>query len=474
MSEIISIFFIVLYVYTILTTISVLLLENRNPSKSLSWMLIILFLPVIGLILYLIFGQDLRKQKIISRKSIHSLDHRDIASFDISKINSDLLDAHQMNLIKLLYRNSEAVGYAYNKIEVFSDGKEAFESIFQAVEQAREHIHLEFYIISDDSITNRLKDLLIKKSHEGVRIRIIYDFIGSFNLSRKFLKTLTKAGIYVRPFFPLRFRISRSRINYRNHRKLLVVDGKVAFTGGMNIADRYVYGNRLGYWRDTFLKIQGSAVHGLQHLFLSDWYFVEKKLITDKKYYPVPAQFDNNLVQIVSSGPDTEWEAIMQGIAKAIMSAKKYIYIQSPYYMPTELIEGCLQLAALSGIDVRIMIPTQSDSSIVIASTSSYLGKVLQAGVRVFYYRKGFLHAKTVVMDDFVSIVGSCNIDYRSFYQNFEANAFVYEEKTALTLKELFLEDILHCEEITLEQWNNRKKTKKLMDSVSRLFSPLL
>jgi cardiolipin synthase len=235
-----------------------------------------------------------------------------------------------------------------------------------------------------------------------------------------------------------------------------------------------VYGNRLGYWRDTFLKIQGSAVHGLQHLFLSDWYFVEKKLITDKKYYPAPMQFDNNLIQIVSSGPDTEWEAIMQGVAKAIMSAKKYIYIQSPYYMPTELIEGCLQLAALSGVDVRIMIPTRSDSPIAIASTSSYLGKVLQAGVRVFYYQKGFLHAKTIVMDDFISIVGSCNIDYRSFYQNFEANAFVYEEKTALTLKELFLQDIQHCEEITLEQWNNRRKSKKLIDSFSRLFSPIL
>lgn len=475
MTSIIAIFIIALYIYTTISTITVLLLENRNPVKSLSWVLVMFFLPVLGMFFYLLLGQDYRKKKIISKKSIRRVTERPVASFDISKLDTTLYDNNQLNLVKMLYKNSEAAGYAYNKIEVLSTGITTFDALFKAIANAKDHIHIEFFIFDDDIIANKLRELLIQKAKEGVRVRMIYDYWGSFNLSRKYLNSLKDAGIYVRPFLPFRWKISRSsKINYRNHRKLVVIDGKIGFTGGLNIADRYIYGNKLGLWRDTFISMEGAAVHGLQLLFMIDWYFVERKLIDGKKYFPDPEKFDQNMVQIVNSGPDTDWEAIMQGIASAIMSATKYVYIHSPYYMPTEVIATCVEMSALSGIDVRLMIPMRSDSRLSDASTCSYLGQALEAGVRVFRYKDGFLHSKAIVVDDFISIVGSCNMDERSFVQNFEANVFVYERKTALHLKDLFLKDMEKCEELTLDVWSERKRSQKFKESFARLFSPIM
>ena len=475
MTHVLTIIIVILYIYTTLGTILVLLLENRNPAKSLSWVLVLLFLPVVGMFFYLLLGQDYRKTKIISEKSIRRVTDRPVASFDISKLDRTLMDDNQLNLVKLLYRNNEAAGYAFNKIDVFSDGETTFESIFEAIRNAKDHIHIEFFIFDDDKISNKLRELLIQKADEGVRIRMIYDYWGSFKLSKKYIKSLRSSGIYVRPFLPFRWQISRSnKINYRNHRKLVVVDGEIGFTGGLNIADRYIYGNKLGNWRDTFIRLEGSAVHGLQLLFMIDWYFVDQKLVEGTQYFPEPQQFEANLVQIVNSGPDSDWSAILQGIASAFTSATKYIYIHSPYFMPTDIITSCIQIAALSGIDVRLMIPVKSDSQFSDASTSSYLGQVLEAGVRVYRYTNGFLHSKAMVIDDFISIVGSTNMDERSFAQNFEANAFIYDPKTATQLRDLFLKDIENCEELTLETWSNRKKRQKLKESFARLFSPLM
>jgi len=475
MTHVLTLIIVILYIYTTIGTISVLLLENRNPAKSLSWVLVLLFLPVIGMFFYLLLGQDYRKTKIISQKSIRRVTDRPVASFDISKLDRTLMGDNQLNLVKLLYRNSEAAGYAFNKIDVFTDGESTFESIFEAIRNAKDHIHVEFFIFDDDKISNQLRELLIQKANEGVRVRMIYDYWGSFKLSKKYLKLLRGAGVYVRPFLPFRWQISRSnKINYRNHRKLVVVDGKIGFTGGLNIADRYIYGNKLGNWRDTFIRLEGSAVHGLQLLFMIDWYFVDQRLVEGAQYFPEPQKFDGNLVQIVNSGPDSDWSAILQGIASAFTSATKYIYIHSPYFMPTDIIASCMQIAALSGIDVRLMIPVKSDSQFSDASTSSYLGQALEAGVRVFRYKNGFLHSKAMVIDDFISIVGSTNMDERSFAQNFEANAFIYDPMTATKLRDLFLKDIENCEELTLETWTNRRKRQKLKESFARLFSPLM
>jgi cardiolipin synthase len=324
-------------------------------------------------------------------------------------------------------------------------------------------------------ISNKLRELLIRKAKQGVRVRMIYDYWGSFNLSKKYLKSLDEAGVYSQPFLPFRWQISRSnKINYRNHRKVVIVDGKIGFTGGLNVADRYIYGNKLGKWRDTFVRFEGAAVHGLQLLFLIDWYFVDRKYVEGPQYFPEPVKFESNLVQFVSSGPDTDWEAIMQGIASAIMSATKYIYIHTPYFMPNDVIANSMEIASLSGVDVRLMIPRRSDSRLSDASTFSYLGRAMEAGVRVFIYNEGFLHSKAIVIDDFISIVGSTNIDERSFDQNFEANAFIYSPVTAMELKEHFLNDINNCDELTLDAWNNRRHRQKLKESFARLFSPLM
>ncbi|MBP6635423.1 MAG: cardiolipin synthase [Paludibacter sp.] len=474
MNSILTIIFIALYVYTLISTISVLLLENRNPVKSLSWVLVLLFLPGLGLFLYLIFGQNFRKQKTISKKSLRFAANRPHVSFDIDRLNTNFMDNNQLNLIRLLYTNSDAKAYPNNKIDILSDGKTTFDAMFNAIQNAKNHIHIEFFIFGNDKISNQLRELLIEKASAGVRVRMIYDYWGSFFLSRWYLQSLREAGVYLRPFLPLRLRLGRSKINYRNHRKILIVDGEVGFTGGLNVADRYIFGNALGMWRDTFVRFEGSVVHGLQQLFLMDWYFVERKLITDPKYYPMPQKFDTNLAQIVISGPDTQWESIMQGISSAIMSATRYVYIHTPYFIPNDVVENCIQMSAMSGVDVRIMIPARSDSRLSDACTFSYMGRLLEAGVKVYRYTEGFLHSKAIVIDDFISIVGSANLDERSFNQNFEANAFIYEEKTANRLKELFFRDMQNCEELTLEAWTNRRRRQKLKESFARLFSPLM
>lgn len=474
MNQLILILLIVSYVYMILSSISVLLLENRNPVKSLSWILVLVFLPLIGIILYLIIGQNYRKQKIISRKSLRNQTANPSFTFDIQGGENSPLYSNHLQLIRLLHKNNEAQAYPDNKIDIYADGVSTFEAMFEAIESAQNHIHIEFFIFEDDRISNKMRELLVKKAGQGVRVRMIYDYFGSFVLSAKYLKSLKDAGAYVRPFLPVRLRLRRSKINFRNHRKILVIDGKIGFTGGLNVADRYFYGNRLGKWRDTFVRFEGSVVHALQMQFLADWYFVERKLINASKYFPAPRQFSNNLIQFVSSGPDTDWESIMQGIASAIMYAKKYIYIHTPYFVPNDVILNNLQMAAMSGIDIRLMIPKKSDSRLSDACTSSYLGEIMEAGVKVYQFQEGFLHSKAIVIDDFVSIVGSANLDERSFNQNFEANAFIYDKKTAITLKQLFLEDMENCREITRQSWNGRNRRQKLKESIARLFSPLV
>ena len=475
MKHVFTTLLILLYLYTLVTIISVLILENRNPVKSISWVLVLLFLPVLGMWLYLLFGQDYRKKKIISKRSIRRANNHPLVPFNIDKLDAITIEKSKLNLIKLLYNNGDSVCYANNKIDIFTDGKSTFEALFEALQHAQDHIHIQFFIFDDDKISNKLRELLIRKAREGVRVRMIYDYWGSFNLSKKYLQSLKDAGVYIMPFLPFRWQISRSnKINYRNHRKVVVVDGIIGFIGGLNVADRYRYGNNLGNWRDTFIKMEGAAVQGLQHLFIIDWFFVDRKLVEGNQYFPEPQKFDHNLVQIVGSGPDSDWPAILHGIASAIMSASKYIYIQSPYFMPTDEIASCIHIAALSGLDVRLMIPVKSDSRFSDASTASYLEKALEAGVRVFRYKNGFLHSKTIVIDDFISIVGSTNMDERSFEQNFEANAFIYDEKTAGQFRNLFLNDGDQCEELTLEYWAMRNGRQKLRESFARLFSPLM
>lgn len=463
-----------LYVYTIVAIIIAILLDNRDPAKSLAWITILILLPLVGIILYLFFGHNFRKQKIISRKSVRHIKNRPTPTCDISQVDMQQLSPQQQHLIRLLMKMGEAPVYAGSKIDVFVDGTSTFDTMFETIEQAKQHIHIEFFIFEDDRVSNRLRELLIKKAQEGVRVRMIYDYLGSWRLPKSYIQSLRKAGVYVRSFLPVRFRLSRFRINYRNHRKILVVDGKIGFTGGLNIADRYLYGNKLGQWRDTFVRIEGNAVHGLQANFLIDWLFVDRKLIVDAKYYPELPVYDDNLVQFVASGPDSDWENITHGLTQAIMTATHYVYMHTPYFVPSQSVVSAIHTAALSGVDVRLLIPEKSDSPISAAATKSYISRLLEAGVRVYFYQNNFLHSKSIVMDDMISSIGSANLDERSSNQNFELNAFIYDKDTAITLKEHFLNDLKQSREITLNTWNQRANREKLAESIARLFVPLL
>jgi cardiolipin synthase len=467
-----------IYLFTVAPTIVVILLENRNPVKSLAWILVLIFLPVLGIILYLYLGQDYRKQKIVAKKSIRRLHNRPKENLEELDVDRSHMSDSNKHLIHLLQNNSEALAFQGNDIRIYTNGVDTFEALFGEIERATKEIHIEFYIIEDDEIGRRFRELLIRKASQGVRIRLIFDFVGSFHFKRSQQNELREAGIELYSFMPAHFKITirKNRINYRNHRKIVIIDGRVGFTGGVNIADRYLTGNKLGMWRDTFMRIEGPAIHGLQYAFLTDWFFVSRQLLSGDHFFPSipPISGFDNVIQIVTSGPDSDWENIQQGIFVAITSAIKYVYVQTPYFMPTDIIISALQTAALGGVDVRVMIPERTDTFMTQSCSYSYITQSLEAGVKIYLYRDAFMHSKAIVVDDQISTIGSANMDFRSYEQNFELNAFIYDEKAAVTLRDVFLEDQKKCTEITLEEWNNRPISTRVKESVARLFSPLL
>lgn len=464
--------FYLLYIITIIGTIVVVIMDNRNPVKTLAWILVLTFLPVLGLILYITFGQKRHKHHVIAKRSYKKITKKNLSYY--SKIADTNVPKEYEGLTSLMKNMADAPLYAQNDIEVYDNGYDKIKSLLNAISQARHHIHIEYYIFANDSTGRIVKDALIDKAKEGVTVRIIIDDVGCWHLNKSFIEEMTKAGIQVVKFLKVQLPYLSSRINYRNHRKNVIIDGKTGFIGGMNIADRYVNGVKWGQWRDTHLKIEGIAVQGLQTSFLSDWYFVTKELITDKAYFPTVSPQGESLVQIVQSDPIDEWKEIMQGMIYAIMNAKNYVYIQTPYFLPTEPFINALQTASMSGVDVRVMIPEKSDTLLVQYASFSYIKDLLTAGIKVYFYKDGFLHAKTIISDDNFASVGSTNMDFRSFEQNFELNAFIYDKKTTLMLKEMFHKDMRHSRRILLKNWNKRPIYHKTKESFIRIFSPLL
>ena len=308
----------------------------------------------------------------------------------------------------------------------------------------------------------------------GVNVRVIYDDVGCWHVPNRFFEEMRNAGIEVRSFLKVRFPLFTSRVNYRNHRKIVVIDGRIGFVGGMNLAERYMRGFSWGIWRDTHILIEGKAVHGLQTAFLLDWYFVDRTLITASRYFPKIESCGSSLVQVVTSEPIGPWKEIMQGLTMAINGAKKYFYMQTPYFLPTEQVLAAMQTAALAGVDVRLMLPERADNRITHLGSHSYLADVMQAGVKVYFYKKGFLHSKLMVSDDMLSTVGSTNVDFRSFEHNFEVNAFMYDVETALEMKEIFLQDQRESTQIFLKNWVKRSWRRRAAESVVRLLAPLL
>ena len=441
---------------------------------------IFILLPVVGFILYFYLGRNFRKEKIFSRKGIEDFKHieeiskKQIIDLPKSELLSSAKIREKMNIMILLLNNSKALLTQYNKVNIFNTGNKTFDSIIYDLEQAKEHIHLEYYIIEDDRIGNIIKDILIRKARQGVEIRFIYDDVGSWSIGKKFIRDLKQAGVEIFAFMPVRFSRLADRVNYRNHRKILVIDGAIGYIGGMNIADRYIDGTKdLGLWRDVHLRIEGQAVHSLQTVFLIDWFFVSDRIINYDKYFNEHKISEKHLVQITACGPDSDWASIMQAFFAAISTAREYIYMSTPYFIPNESLLTALKTAALSGIDVRIILPYHTDSHIVYWGTISYVKELLEAGIRIFFYKGGFTHSKILMVDDVFASVGTANIDIRSFDTNFEVSALIYDEQITIHLKKDFFEDLNKSEEVTLDIWSQRSLISRFKTSIARIISPL-
>jgi len=469
------ILFGVYQVIVILTIIHVVL-DNRQPAKTMAWALVIWFVPVVGIVFYLFFGVNTRKERLISQRSLDMLSKRSMLEFVEQR---DLrLPEEYKPIIDLFVSENFSLPFKGSEVKIHTDGYSFFHALLKEIASAKDHIHLDMYIFEDDALGNMVRDALVAKAREGVEVRLIYDDVGCWNVSNRFFERMREEGIEVAPFLPVRFPSFTSKVNYRNHRKMIVIDGRTGFIGGMNIALRYVKGTKSQPWRDTMLQITGSGVYSLQRAFLVDWYFVDRNLISNRKYYPHPSEessHNESLLQIVTSGPDTPYPEIMQGYVRMILAAKKYIYIETPYFLPTDPVLFALKTAAAGGVDVRILVPLRSDTKFVEWAGRSYLREMVKAGVSVSYYKTGFLHSKMIVCDDAICSCGSTNVDFRSFENNFELNAFIYDTKVAIAMRDIFLEDTSRSLLFTdMPQRVKPNILKRLVESLVRLMSPLM
>ncbi|WP_400072991.1 cardiolipin synthase [Zobellia russellii] len=460
-----------------------ILLKNKNPVKTLSFLFALAVLPFLGLIVYYLFGQDYRKSKIFEKK--YFLDNQKIkewrANFRLdSSEREDFEETYGEGIFKvykLLKNNEKAVLTFDNNVEILINGEEKFKRLFEDLRNAESHIHLEYFVLFDDELGNKLISILMDKAKSGVKVRLVYDDVGS-KISNRVKKKMSESGIEHYAFMPVLFSNSTGKLNYRDHRKIIVIDGKVGYVGGINLAQRYdnSYKNPR-YWRDTHLRLQGGAVGSLQSSFLLNWNFASNNEVDiEKSFFPQnkPETEKPVAVQIAASGPDTDWANIMEAIFCAISSAKERIYITSPYFMPNDAILTALTTAARSGLDVRVMVPYESDSWAAQYAGDSYIEHCLESGIRIYRYCKGFIHAKTMVIDNQFSTVGTANLDYRSFSINFEINAMIYNQEINRQLATNFFDDLEECEEVELERWQNRGLRRKLKESFSRLWAPLL
>ena len=469
--------FLLIYIMVIVSIIVTILMDNRQPAKTMAWVMVLLFVPVAGIILYIFFGQNTRKMRFISQRSLDQLSKRQMLEF-VEQRELRMPDKFQ-SLVRLFTNQSLALPFKDNEAEFYTDGYQFFPALLQAISRARHHIHLETYIFDDDPLGRLIADALIQKAKEGVEIRVIYDDVGCWRVPSAFFERMKKAGIDVCAFMPVKFPAFTSKVNYRNHRKVCVIDGIEGFTGGMNIALRYVKGMRNGTlpWRDTHMRLRGSIVYALQRAFLVDWYFVDRTLVTNRKYYPpMPWKISNDcLAQMVTSSPIAPWPDIMQGYVRILLEAKSYVYMESPYFLPTEPVLFAMRTAALAVVDVRLMVPRHSDSHLLEWASLSYVVETLASGVKIKLYEGGFNHSKLLVADDEVSTCGSTNIDFRSFENNFESNVFFYDRQMALRIKELYMADEAQSVDFNdVDTLRHRPYLHRLTESLFRLLAPLL
>ncbi|MFC0469540.1 cardiolipin synthase [Halalkalibacter kiskunsagensis] len=457
----------------------VIFFENRHPTKTLTWLLVLAAFPLVGFFFYLLFGQNQRKNRSFSLKAI--LDEQAFQKIEGQKqINEDQIEkmgGHQQLLFRLAHRlGNNPVSFS-TETKVLTDGKETFAHILQALKQADRHIHLEYYIVRDDELGQEVKEILIQKAKAGVEVRFLYDAVGSWRLSKTFIRELREGGVEITGFSPVKLPFLNHKINFRNHRKIIVIDGVVGFVGGLNIGDEYLGRHSyFGYWRDTHLFVRGEAVRTLQLIFLQDWHYETGETILNPTYLSpaLTSVHADGGVQMIASGPDTRWEINKKLFFSMITSAKKTIWIASPYFIPDDDILSALKIAALSGIDVRILVPNRPDKRIVFHASRSYFPELLEAGVKVYEYNRGFLHSKLIIVDHEIASIGTSNMDMRSFHLNFEVNAYLYRTKSVTKLVSDFVYDLEHSNQLSYDLFRNRSIFYRIIESTSRLLSPLL
>lgn len=456
----------------LISTIIVVIADNRHPVQTLAWMMVLIFLPVVGLVLYFFFGIDKRNKRLINDEDLAKLKSH------TERLYGDNLcqvsDTSHRDLVNLLRSANHSYLLAGNDVRQYTSFDPMLEDMLADMRAATDHIHFEFFKFEDDAVGRRIEEILAMKVAEGLEVRVQYD--DAANLGRKkFFRRLRSKGIQVQPFIKVVLPFISSNTNYRNHRKVVVIDGRIGYIGGMNIAERYSTGIRSGVWRDTHIRVCGPAVSEMQTSFLVDWHFSTRELLDDDRYYPMVEPQGNVIMQVATSGPMDEWRVIMQGIIQMIARSKKYIYVQSPYLIPTEPVLLALRNAALSGVDVRIMLPYRGDRGIVPPLASrSYVKDVIAAGVKVYFYENGYMHSKAIVSDDKLSTIGSTNMDVRSYEQDFEINAFIYDKKVAKDAKAAFLKDQESAWMVDPEKWAARSPFVRFKESLARLLSPLL
>ena len=476
---------IIYFILVVLVCLRVLY-DTRSSTKALAYILFIIFVPLLGMLFYFSFGINYRKRKLYTKKigvdePLRLQIQNKMNAYNEVILNSGLLPENYKTLTEFIRRSGSSTLTANNEVKLLINGEEKFPELLLALANAKSHIHLEYYIYENDVTGNQIAEILIKKAQEGLEVRFMYDDFGSHVLGKSFIQKLTAAGIQTAPFYKIKWSALANRINYRNHRKIVIIDGLTGFVGGINMSDKYrndLNSKQHLFWRDTHLMIKGQATSYLQYLFICDWNFCSNiKLTYNETYFPTVSQnqtVTNDLIQIAASGPDSAQPVIFYSLLEAITSAKKSIYITSPYFIPGESLMDALIIAIQSGLDVKILIPGNSDSKMVNAAASAYYTELVQYGAKIYKYNKGFVHAKTMVIDNDLAIIGSANMDYRSFDLNFEVNAMVYSKNIAKQLTTAFENDLKDAAQIDEKLWLSRPKHIHLWEKIVRLLSPFL
>ncbi len=476
--------FLIIYYFSIVAVGLKIILDTDSSPKALGYLALIVLLPIVGSLIYLAVGRNYRRERIYDKKLIKDeTEYKDV-KLQLKDIFQDVEARRSEDLghfsgVASQLSNQMHLTSDNNKVTLLTNGEQKFPSVLEALKEAKDHIHIQYYIYGDDIIGNQVADILEQKAKDGVEVRLIYDDFGAHGIKNTVAKKLRKAGAQVAPFYELKLPVMANRLNYRNHRKIIVIDGTTGFVGGINMSDKYDNSkeNEL-YWRDTHVKLEGSAVLNLQHIFIGDWNFCAgDSLQANARYFPLRFAEENKggqVVQISSSGPDSKYPNIMFSLIQAIGLAKKQILITTPYFIPNQSFIDAIKIASISGVDVKILIPGVSDSMMVNAASNSYYEDLMSVGVEIYKYEKGFVHAKTMVCDDQIAFVGTANLDHRSFELNFETNAIIYDATFAKELRDQFFIDLQDAKALKLEDWEQRPVTTKLFERTARMLSPVL